>query len=93
MGWTEFERKLMEINGNWFLNHEDPHHWEILSKIMKEELPEYKPEELNKALEQIKVALLPPISKVRIVHWLQSNLPPKPDAPEPPPQSKPKDIL
>lgn len=81
MGWTEFERKLMEINGNWFLNHEDPKYWEVLERIMKEELPQYKHEDIKKALDQAKIALLPPISKVRITRWLQSNLPEDPNDP------------
>lgn len=92
MGWTEFERKLLEMNGNWFLNHEDPKHWEVLARLMKEEFPAYQNEEIAKAIEHAKMALLPPISKMRIIRWLQSNLPPQEsETPEPP--IPPKKIL
>ncbi len=85
MGWTEFEKRLMEINGNWFLNHDDHRNWEYIAKLLHEELPHYSKADIDTVIEHAKISLLPPISKVRIVRWLQSNLPQQEKGPEPPP--------
>ena len=75
MGWKELERKLIQDGNNWFLDHENPKHWDVLCKLLKDELPEYKQAEVEKMIEHARSALLPPISKTRIVRWLQHNLP------------------
>jgi hypothetical protein len=75
MGWTELERKLIQTDNNWFVDQDDPKYWDELFKVLAEELPGYQRSEIMKIIDQAKSALLPPISKTRMVRWLQHNMP------------------